>query len=424
LEGDRRFVPWFDAPADTRQRMGVFYLLSSENAERAIEKVKRYTRGDQFKKLPGYLRFTSHYHIEHTLDFLEKQKEQNTSGIPKGLAVPGFVTKFKETGIDIVHLAEFHKGWTPSQEAEDRLPMLQTMHEECARLSDEELLILPGEEPNVHLGGHWISFFPKPVNWVLNRGDEEPFVTTNEQFGKVYRVGSGEDVLRLMKQEEGLMWTAHPRIKSSVGYPDGYQETEFFRSDRFLGGAWKAMPADLSRDRLGWRVLDLLDDMNQWGERKQVLGEVDVFRVEPEYELFGHMNVNYLRLDELPRFEDGWKPVLKALRGGRFFVTTGEILIPKFTIDGKQSGETVAVLQDNKATLQADIEWTFPLEQAEIVSGDGRETYRQRIDLSDTQGFGSQTIRMPVDIEGLACVRFEVWDIAVNGAFTQPVWIE
>ena len=55
------------------------------------------------------------------------------------------------------------------------------------------------------------------------------------------------------------------------------------------------MPADLSRPTLGWRVLDLLDDMNQWGPRKQIIGEVDVFKVEPDYELYGQMNINYLR---------------------------------------------------------------------------------------------------------------------------------
>ena len=39
-----------------------------------------------------------------------------------------------------------------------RLVELQVLHSECARLSDGELLVLPGEEPNCHLGGHWISF--------------------------------------------------------------------------------------------------------------------------------------------------------------------------------------------------------------------------------------------------------------------------
>ena len=44
------------------------------------------------------------------------------------------------------------------------------------------------------------------------------------------------------------------------------------------------MPADLSRPRLGERVLDLLDDMANWG-RKYVLGEVDVFKIDHTHEL-------------------------------------------------------------------------------------------------------------------------------------------
>src|SRR3546814_15001974 len=56
--------------------------------------------------------------------------------------------------------------------------------------------------------------------------------------------------------------------------------------------------------------------------------------------LYAHMNINYLRLDgPLPRYADGWQSVLGALRGGRFFTTTGEVLIPEFTIGGAKSGE-------------------------------------------------------------------------------------
>ena len=202
------------------------------------------------------------------------------------------------------------------------------IHVETRRLSDDELLLLPGEEPNVHLGGHWISLFPKPVNWTLNRPDGKPFVEEINGFGNVYHVGSPADVLRLFEAERGLMWTAHPRIKSSFGYPDQYKDTAFFRSDRFLGGAWKAMPADLSRPTLGWRALDLLDDMCNWGLKKHVPGEVDTFRMEPDFETYAHMNINHLRLAKLPGYEEGWQPVLDALRSGEFFTTTDEVLIP------------------------------------------------------------------------------------------------
>jgi hypothetical protein len=422
--GDKRFVPWFNAPPGTQQRLGVFYLLTRGDAKQALDAVARYTHGDRFKKLPGHVTFTSHYHVEHSKRFMDAQKQQQTNGIPRGLEAPGFVKTFKARGADIVHLAEFHyKDGSPTPEP-DRLRELKLMHDECRRLSDDQLLLLPGEEPNVHLGGHWLSLFPKPVNWTLNRPEGKPFVEDIEGHGKVYHVGNPADVLRLFEAERGLMWTAHPRIKSSFKFPDQYKDTEFFRSDRFLGGAWKAMPADLSRPTLGWRVLDLLDDMSNWGAKKHALGEVDTFRMEPDFETYAHMNINYLRLAKLPRYDDGWQPVLDALRGGEFFTTTGEVLIPEFTIGGKQSGQTLTAIVDGKTTLEANLEWTFPLAFAEIVSGDGQKVFRQRIDLADTESFGTRKLRLPLDLKGRTWVRFEIWDIAANGVFTQPVWIE
>jgi hypothetical protein len=423
-DGDKRWVPWFDAPANREHHLGVFYLLSSGPGQQTLDEVARFTHGDRFKRLPGHHTFTSHYHIEHTVDYLERQKRQRTGSIPQGLETPGFVTKFKDTGVDIVHLSEFHHGWTPSQKTPERLVMLKVMHEECERLSDQNFLLLPGEEPNVHLGGHWISFFPKPVYWVLNRAAGEPFEENMPGYGKVYRVGNPDDVLNLMQKENGLMWTAHARIKSSQDYPDKYRDKLFYQNDHFLGAAWKSMPADLSRPTLGWRVLDLLDDMNQWGQRKQVIGEVDVFRVEPDYELYAHMNINYLRLEKIPRYRDGWQPVVNAVRSGEFFTTTGEILIPKFTVAGKQSGEVISRAHHPTAELVAELEWTFPLAFAEIISGNDQTVRRQRVDLTDTESFSQRTLRLPVDLKNQKWIRFEIWDVAANGAFTQPVWIE
>ena len=33
-----------------------------------------------------------------------------------------------------------------------------------------------------------------------------------------------------MEEEDGLMWTAHPRIKGSTGYPDNYKIEDFYKS--------------------------------------------------------------------------------------------------------------------------------------------------------------------------------------------------
>ncbi|HEY3964746.1 MAG TPA: hypothetical protein VGM05_09375 [Planctomycetaceae bacterium] len=422
-DGDKRFVPWVNAPPGTDQHLGVFYLLSLGRAEDALAKVRRFTHGDRFPKLPGYKTFTSHYHVEHTLDYLRRQKEQRTDGVPAGLETPGFVTTFQARGVDIAHLAEFHVGHTPEM-VENRIPSLELLHNECRRLSNADFLLLPGEEPNVHLGGHWISLFPKPVYWLLHPQPDTPFVQEVPGIGKVYAVHSAEEVQRLMEQEQGLMWTAHPRTKSSYGFPDHYRQREFYRSERFLGAAWKALPADLSQPRLGSRALDLLSDMANWGTPKYMLGEVDVFRVEPQHELYGHMNINYLKLEKLPRFDDGWQPVLEALRQGRFFVTTGEVLLTDFAVGGCESGQTLTRGDKTIVDVTAQISWTFPPAFAEVVWGDGRQIFRKQLDLADAGAFDRRSLRIPVDVAGAKWVRLEVWDVAANGAFTQPVWIQ
>lgn len=423
--GDRRFVPWVNAEPGSVQKLGVFLFPSQESGLENLEVVKNYTRGDTFKPLPGYKTLSSHYHHEHTMDVVNHRAVQDSTDLPKELEEPDFVDFFRRMGVDMVHMAEFHNGRTPRLDTEERLDQLQVMHEEFARLSDETFLLIPGEEPNVHLGSHWLSIFPKPVNWVLNRNNDQPFKQEVPGRGTVYHVGSAEDVLSLFEQEGGLAWTAHPRVKGSTGYPDGYRDEAFFTSDRFLGGAWKAMPADYSRDTLGWRVLNLEDDMANWGNRKYVLGEVDIFRIYEDYELFGTMNINYMRMDAIPRYEDGWQPVLDTLRAGDFFVTTGEVLIPEFSVQGFNSGDSIPLGADlSRVAIEMSLEWTYPLSHLTIVSGDGTDVFRDNFDLSATTEFDDTYIRIDADLRGRSWVRLEAWDIARNGAFTQPVWID
>ncbi len=573
LEGDRRWVPWSNAPPGTKQELGIFWLPSTARGEKLFERVKAYTHGDQFVEVPGHKTFTSHYHIEHTTDLLNRPQnsssveviptsrrtgqswrytmarpprdwmlpafddqkwktgrggfgKQGTPSLRQGtdwqtqdiwlrrafvlkelpirdlklsllydedtevylngvlafsvkgfsktyrdvpispaaqktlkkgenllaihcwndgggqaidaglvrpgkinrpvpIAKPEFVGVFKKAGVEIVHLAEFHNRLGRDRRIADKaLPLLKLLHDECARLSDENFLLLPGEEPNVHLGGHWISFFPRPVMWVLNRAKDKPFVEMHPEYGRVYHVGSSGDVLKLMEREGGLMWAAHPRIKSSTGFPDLYRNEPFFKSTHYLGGAWKAMPADLSQPRLGRRVLDLLDDTANWGARKYIVGEVDIFQVDRTTEFYAHANINYLRLDRVPRFEDGWEPVLKALKDGAFFISTGEVLMPRFTIGGKQSGETLKLNASARAELSFDLTWTFPMSFAEVITGDGKKVYRQRIDLTQTGAFGKQTLKISLNLKGKTWARLEAWDVAANGVISQPVWLE
>ncbi len=427
LDGDKRYVPWFNAPPGTQQKLSFFLLVSSQPAKNTLNNVGQFTRNDQFKKLPGQVTFSSHYHIEHTLDLVSRQPDTehwspDSVVIPADLIVPEFVQVFENMGVDIVHLAEFHNGRTPKLMAGERLPLLELMHKECERLSNRHFLLLPGEEPNVHLGGHWISFFPKPIYWVLNNTAARPFVEDHKRYGKVYHLENQTETLELFKQEGGLMWTTHPRIKGSTGFPDRYREEAFYQSDQFLGGAWKNMPTDLSKRRLGDRVLTLQDDMANWSARKYILGEVDVFKVNLDHEQYAHMNVNYLRLDEIPLYSEGWQPVLDALRSGSYFTTTGEVLIPEFSVDGMLSGETQQAKEH--ATVRVKLEWTFPMNHFEIVSGDGKNVYHKQIALPQTESFDAQEWEIEMDLRDRKWIRLEAWDIARNGAFSPPVWLE
>lgn len=415
LQGDKRFVPWFNAPPTTKQSLNFFCLLSSKDCSQTLEKVAAFTHRDKYAPLPGFHTFTSHYHIEPEDDLLQGKPEAQ---------VDRFADAFKAAGVDIVHLASFHGPGHPKGPDSLRLKELNTSHDLCRRLSNDQFLLLPGEEPDNFFGGHWIDLFPKPVYWVMRREEGEPFVQPSAKYGKVYHIGDKQDMLQLLKAENGLAWTSHPRIKGSVGYPDKYKAEKFYQSDQFLGAAWKSMPADLSIPVLGKRSLDVLDDMANWGQQKYVLGEGDLFKVLPEYELYGPMNINYLQLDQIPSFEKGWQPVLDALRGGRFFVTTGEILLPVFKVDGKNAGETLEMKQSGKVNIELQIDWTFPLQFVTIVSGDGQQVYRQRIDLRRSKAFGKKTFTFPVVLKNRKWVRVGVWDAAVNGAFTQPVWLK
>jgi hypothetical protein len=426
-DGGGNFVPWFNGVPGVKHRLGMFLLVTSGNADAALKETLRYTNNDRFPELPGHLTLTSHYHMAIAVTSMEEKKRGFVRREP-----PEYVGMFKNMGVNIVHLGEFHGDGHPKDPGPLRLPEMKAMFDECRRWSDENLLFLPGEEGNDYLGmkiqgqhpGHWMCLFPRPVYWTMVRGDEQPFVEEVPDYGEVYHVGSRADMIRLLKEERGLAWSAHPRIKASSWTPDAFRNEDFFLAEYWLGGAWKAMPGDLSREKLGERVLNLLDDMANWGQKKYVLGEVDVFKLDHTHELYGHMNINYVRLDQLPKYGDSWQPILDGLSGGQFFVTTGEILLPQFTVAGKQSGDVLQLAADGRPELLVEMKWTFPLAFAEVISGDGNKVYRERIDLTDTQSFGTRTLRLQSQLAGKKWVRLEVWDIAANGAFTQPVWLE
>jgi hypothetical protein len=98
--------------------------------------------------------------------------------------------------------------------------------------------------------------------------------------------------------------------------------------------------------------------------------------------------------------------------------------MPHFAIGGKQSGETLKLDESARAKLEVELNWTFPMAFAEVITGDGKEVYRKRIDLSETGAFGRTEIKESLELMGMSWVRFEAWDVAANGVISQPLWLE
>ena len=321
--------------------------------------------------------------------------------------------------MDAVHVAEFHGDGHPDDPGPIRLAELAAMFEECRRLSDDRLLLIPGEEANLYLGprkpgrnpGHWLEMFPKPVYFTMKRAPGQPFVEDDPKYGTVYHVGETDDMFGLLDREHGLAWTPTPGSRRRTSHPTSTRTRTSSGADSWLGAAWKAMPADLSRP--GWATGPRPARRHgQLGPQEDLIGEVDVFKLDHTHEVYGHMNVNYVKLDRLPRFDEGWQPILDALRAGRFFVTTGEVLLHSATIGGREGGQTLAPAPGRPPRGRRRPRLDLPAPVLEVVSGDGSKVYRERVDLSDTPPFGRKTLTLRPDLAGRTWARLEAWDIA------------
>lgn len=393
-----RVYALYNAPPGTWQRMSAYFYLSTSNAAATRDAALAYTHGDRFRPLAGYQVMATHFHTA----FTEELKNAGSLDVQ-----PPWISAIRDLGVNIVMLDDFHGDGHPEDNGRERLEDLRNYYEACRRHSDRGFLLLPGEEANVYLGGHYNLLFPKRVYWTHGKPAGASLMEPDDQYGTVYHPANAAELFEMAQRERALLWTTHPRTKGSTNYPDHLREQDYFRSERWLGAGFKAMPVDLSESRLcEKRCFPTLDDMNNWSGPKYLVGEVDTYKKFPDYDLYGDFNVNYLKLDALPPATD-WTPVNQALRAGDFFVSTGEVLIRNFRVKG--SG------------VAADVDWTFPLEFVEVVWGDGERVNRKVIRTPDAHAFGSRQFEIPVDLSMQTWVRLAAWDSAVNGAFTQPL---
>lgn len=382
--------------------MKMFLMLAPGDPHSALDDVLRLTNSDRYPALDGYITFAPHWHYAYTVQAMER-----------GFAwTPPFKPVLQAMGVNSAMIMDFHGDGHPADTGDVRLRELEAYYRACRVQSGPDFLLIPAEEANVYFGGHWALAFPKPVYWRMSRGPSQTFRQTDPKYGTVYNTTDAKELLDLVRAENAFVYQTHTRTKGSMGYPDQIRESAHFQDGHWFGAGWKALPSDLSLPRLGDRAFKLLDDMSNWGLRKLLMGEVDVFQIDSTHELYAHMNVNYVKLPAVPSF-DNYGSLLDALRRGDFFVSTGEVLLPDIAITEGSGG---------RISVRARVHHTFPLEMAEIVWGDGVESHQKLIPLTETRSFGDFSFSAEADGGNWKWARLAVWDVAANGAFANPVW--
>jgi hypothetical protein len=399
----------YNAPPGTVQHMAVYYYLSATGSRATDEAVLKFTHDDTYKPVAGFKTVTGHFHLELN----EMVRDRGTADFQ-----PTWVPVFRGLGINVVYLGDFHDDSDPGDAGPLRLPEQKVYFEAARKLSDKNFLVMPQEEVNSYFDGHWYLMTPKPVYFThtRERAAGVPYEEDMPGYGTVYHLGSAADALKFVNETQSIMWVAHPRTKSSALFPDTYKDKDFFLSDRFIGGSWESLPADLSQKRLcEVRCFGLNDEMSNWAPRpKFMLAEGDTYMKRPDDDTYPFLAINYVKMDKVPAWNESWAPVVEGIHNGNFFGTTGEILFHDWKIEGSGA----------KSVYTANIEYTFPLDFAEVVWSDGTTVDRKIIPLTDTTAFGTKSFRIPFDATGKKWVRFAVWDAAGDGAWLQPVLVK
>jgi hypothetical protein len=390
----------------TWQRMPVYFYVSDESGPATIDSALAFTRSDHFKPLPGWQVMATHFHM---------------GLVPQLRRAGGFDAKLrdlevlKSAGINIVAPIDSAGGNT-------RLRSLADYYEAARRQSGKAFLVMPNEEVLRGelarlLGGHSDVILSHPVFWSQGRAAGQPMVESNATYGKVYYIGTPADMMEMAHRENLLIYMPHPRSKGSTGFPDAIQNTPHFLDANYRGIGFRwGMGLDGSEQRLcEYRCLPTLDDMNNWvadkpTPPKYIQAISEIYQQGYGDDVYANNPVNYLKLNQLPQSDD-WSPIVDVMKRGDYFVTSGEVLISSYAVQGAGSQRTIV----------ADLEWTFPLDMVEVVWGDGEHTDRQIIDTTDLPAFGRRHFEIPFNASGKKWMRFAAWDSAGNGALVQPV---
>lgn len=402
--------PLFNAKPGTMQRMSFFFLVNSETVFAARSMAMKYTNFDHLRPLEGYKRLGSHMHIASQAAFPRDYRKQR----PWELLL-------KENGFDIFSPCDFWAEGRCDDNKEGRKSDLERYHLTSRYVSTPDFLLVTGEELAVMgkdrskelIPYHMMIWPSKPILYSRWRDDDQEFAEKLPDGRTYYHLKCAMDVIEMCRRENCFIQMPHPDTKANDGLPYDCKNEPWFTDERWMGFGARMLPADNSVDHMfAGRIDRVWNDINNWADRpRYVMSELDTYtkvdESEEDWELYAMTNCSYVQLDKIPT-SDNWETLVNALREGKHFYSTGEILIEQ------------SAIADGKAT--ATFSWTFPMAYAECVYSDGENVNSIRIPMNDTTPYGRKTMEFEFP-KGMKWARVFATDIAWNSAFGMPVFL-
>lgn len=403
--------PLFNAKPGTMQRMSFFLVVNSETVYSVHSMAMKYTNFDHLRPLNGYKRLGSHMHIASQAAFQRDYRKQR----PWELLI-------KENGFDIFSPCDFWAEGRCDDNKEGRKSDLERYHLTSHYVSTPDFLLVTGEEIAIMgtdkdkqlIPFHFMIWPSKPMLYSRWRDEDQEFAEKLADGRTYYHLKSAMDVVEMCRRENAFIQMPHPDTKANDGLPYDCKNEPWFTDERWMGFGARMLPADNSVDHMfEGRIDRVWNDINNWAERpRYVMSELDTYtkveESEEDWELFPMTNCTYVQLDEIPS-SSNWDVLVNALREGKHFYSTGEVLLENY------------VIEDEKAVVT--ISWTFPLAYAECVYSDGEKVESLRIPMNDTLPYGRKTVEFSIP-KGMKWARVFATDIAWNSAFGMPIFLK
>jgi hypothetical protein len=169
----------YNAPPNTTQHMPVYFYLSASDSRSTQQAVMAFTHDDVYKAMPGYKVLVSHFHFH----FNEQLSDAGTID-----EEPTWLPVFRDLGVNVAILADFHGDGDPNDTGTNRLNEQKVYFQGCERFSDRDLLLIPGEEPDRNFGGHYMFLFPSPLFYTHSKAEQQrsqPLLENLPDYGKV-----------------------------------------------------------------------------------------------------------------------------------------------------------------------------------------------------------------------------------------------